>query len=132
MPSVFLLYHLGHEPDDGEDEPDEMLLGVFSSEETALAWKADAVERPGFRDWPDRFQVVEHVIDQREWPDGFETVGGTEPAEPILIPLPTAAAQSLLEALQRWAHAGSRAPAREYRLVDGDNDEITFAIRDEP
>ena len=69
---VVRLWHLGSEKEDGEDEP--LLLGVFSSEEKALAWQRDAVELPGFRDWPDRFELSPYTVDEREWTTGFETV----------------------------------------------------------
>jgi hypothetical protein len=82
MTKVYLLYHI-HCSDD-EDEEDQKFIGVYSTEEKAK----DAIERlkprPGFRDFPDDFQIFESVVDRDGWTEGFisfdqATYGGREP-----------------------------------------------------
>jgi hypothetical protein len=66
---VYLLWHSGaSEPDDGP-----LLLGVYSSRERAEARIAGARQQPGFRDYPDRFEVVAYEVDKDEWTRGFAT-----------------------------------------------------------
>ncbi len=69
MTTVFLLRHEYAMPD-GEEEIKE--LGSYSSRENALA----AIERykklPGFRDYPNSFEVYESQLDMDAgWTDGF-------------------------------------------------------------
>ena len=79
---VFVLQHL-HLLND--DEEDVKMLGVYSTQENALA----AVERfrrlPGFRDLPqmadagapgvsEGFYLDKYELDQDSWSEGYETV----------------------------------------------------------
>lgn len=132
MTSVYLLFHMGHEPAEGEDEDEAMLLGVFSSEQAALAWQRDALQLPGFRDWPERFEIAEYVVDQRKWPDGFETVRWTPEVDALSVPLGIAAAEDLLLALQRWEADGGDSHEWRHQLTDEDGDELTLTIRPRP
>jgi hypothetical protein len=72
MTDVFILWHWGSGSKDREDD-DAMLLGVFSSEEKAREWQDAASSLPGFRDWPERFQIAAHTLDERKWQSGFAT-----------------------------------------------------------
>lgn len=67
--NVFLLYHIRpHTYDDGEDVK---LCGVFSSNERALASQASRLALPGFKDYPDRFEIAMYEIDREFWTEGF-------------------------------------------------------------
>jgi homoserine kinase type II len=66
--TVFMLYH---QPRDHGDGP--MLLGVYSGRERAEARIEHARERPGFRDYPNDFEIAEHEIDRDWWTEGFAT-----------------------------------------------------------
>ena len=85
MTSVYLLYHIiSDENDPTGDGEDEKLIGVYSSEANAKA----AIERlksmPGFRDYPEGFQIFDDVVDRDSWTEGFisfeeATYGSREP-----------------------------------------------------
>jgi hypothetical protein len=69
--TVFMLWH-GY-PTLGKETATK-LLGVFSSLENARATQVRAVAQPGFREWPDCFEITECAVDQEEWIEGFATV----------------------------------------------------------
>lgn len=75
---VYKLYHIRTRPD-GED--DEKLIGIYTTEEKAKA----AIERvkgaPGFRDYPDGFEIFEHRLDEDGWVEGFISADEAEDAE---------------------------------------------------
>ncbi|MEU0966882.1 hypothetical protein ABZ357_16205 [Streptomyces sp. NPDC005917] len=60
MAAVHALIHLHDFPDGSADFK---LLGVFSSEDKAARAEAAGAELPGFRDFPDGFQVVRVEVD---------------------------------------------------------------------
>lgn len=65
---VYLLQHC-REIADGED--DYKMIGAYGTAEAAEEARARAVQRPGFKDYPDDFQIVEYVLGQDHWVDGF-------------------------------------------------------------
>jgi len=67
---VFLLQH-SHPVGDHEDAK---VLGIFSSEASALSARERYRQLPGFRDWPDGFTLDAWELDREEWGDGFVTV----------------------------------------------------------
>lgn len=66
---VFKLYHI-RAKDDGDDEK---LIGIYTTNEKAMA----AIQRlrglPGFKDYPLGFEIFEHVLDKDGWTEGFIT-----------------------------------------------------------
>jgi hypothetical protein len=66
--TVYLLWHGGSEAAD-----DPLLIGVYSSFEKAREAQARSVVLEGFRDWPDRFEIVDRELDQDGWTEGFVT-----------------------------------------------------------
>jgi hypothetical protein len=72
---VYLVWHSHVVP--GSD-PDEKLLGVYSTEERARSRVEQARFRPGFRDLPDGFEVVESELDKDEWAEGYRTADGVD------------------------------------------------------
>lgn len=71
MTTVFLLWHTR---DLGDNETDDKLIGVYSSNETANAAKQRKLQYPGFREAPDGFQIVELELDRDQWSEGYVTV----------------------------------------------------------
>jgi hypothetical protein len=69
--NVFLLWHV-HEFEDQDD--DEKLLGVFSSEDKAKESIVFYSSQPGFIEHPDGFIIVKYAIDELEWKEGFHTI----------------------------------------------------------
>lgn len=66
---VFVLHHT-YGPASSETYK---LLGVFSSESSALEAERVARSLPGFRDYPDGFTVDVYDVDERCWSEGFGT-----------------------------------------------------------
>jgi len=71
MDSVYLLWH-SHELDDGHDEV--KLIGVYKSETDAHAAMERVGDKPGFRDLPDGFEIVEYPLNVDNWTEGYVTV----------------------------------------------------------
>ena len=65
---IYLLQHC-RENAGGEDE--YKMIGAYGTAEAAEEARARAVQRPGFKDYPDDFQIVEYVLGQDHWVDGF-------------------------------------------------------------
>lgn len=69
---VFLLWHSAPNPDPiDEHDVDEKLLGVFATEADALLVVEQAKSLPGFRLWPDRFEIHPHQLGCWTWREGF-------------------------------------------------------------
>jgi hypothetical protein len=68
-PRVYLLWHTHVLPN---REEDEKLLGVYSSEERALARAEEAKRLPGFADAPEGFLVDDYEVDADHWTEGFD------------------------------------------------------------
>jgi hypothetical protein len=68
---VFILWHV-HEMESGEN--DSKLIGVYSSEELAMAARERARRLPGFRERPDAFVIDRYNLDTDHWPEGYVTV----------------------------------------------------------
>lgn len=67
MQQIFLLHHTY-----GESESETYkLLGAFSSREQAQAAIAHYLNLPGFRDYPDSYEISDYVIGRLHWPEGF-------------------------------------------------------------
>jgi homoserine kinase type II len=68
--SVFLVWHV-HQTDGGDDEK---LIGVYSTMEDAEAAVRRSRVQPGFRDFPDGFELDEYELNRDHWTEGFVTV----------------------------------------------------------
>lgn len=69
---VVLLWHV-HPLGDGQD--DEKLIGVYSTEELAQRAIERRRDQPGFREWPEGFQLHSYSVDDDSgWPEGYLTV----------------------------------------------------------
>ena len=67
MDLVFLLWHTG--PPDIDDEG--MLIGVFRTEQDAKNAIDALAGKPGFVDYPERFQVCPYELGKLHWTEGF-------------------------------------------------------------
>lgn len=65
---VFLLWHV-HTFEDGST--DELLIGVFRSEQQAKAVLESLREKRGFAEQPEAFSVALYELDKVYWPDGY-------------------------------------------------------------
>src|SRR5690349_1538728 len=74
--TVFLLWHTPTYPDQkGEDSK---LIGVYRTAPDAADAQSRVAEKPGFRDYPDGFEIVEYTLNRDGWVDGFVDLDGTE------------------------------------------------------
>lgn len=64
---VFILHHVRREG----DEEDVKLIGVYSSRETAREAIIPLISKPGFRRFPEGFEIDEYTVDKTCWSSGF-------------------------------------------------------------
>lgn len=79
MKKIFVVCHLDQETMD--DDEQEKQVGVYSTNERAEQAIERLRDKPGFRDFPERWFIHELTLDQDSfWMDGFVTVyPGDEP-----------------------------------------------------
>ncbi len=65
---VFLLWH-DHTFEDGSR--DELLIGVFRTEQQAKAVWETLRNKRGFADQPETFSIAMYELDKVYWPDGY-------------------------------------------------------------
>lgn len=65
MDHVFLLWH--------EHDDDGKLIGVYSSEENAIAARGRAADKPGFAELPEGFTIDAYELDKDHWTKGYVT-----------------------------------------------------------
>jgi hypothetical protein len=70
MDSAFLLWYV-HARDSAEDE--ELLIGVYGTEEEAKAAIERLKDKPGFVNSPDGFQIHPYEVNRDHWTEGFIT-----------------------------------------------------------
>jgi hypothetical protein len=69
--SVWLLW-FEQEREVGEDT--ELLIGVYRTEDAAKAAIVRLKNQPGFRDYPQGFNIYENILDKDHWEEGFARV----------------------------------------------------------
>mgnify|MGYP003581344561 CR=1 FL=1 len=55
-------------------DEDVKTIGVYSTRDNAAAAIQRFRGRPGFRDYPDGFQIDEYPLDRDHWGEGFTTL----------------------------------------------------------
>ncbi|MGA3295458.1 MAG: hypothetical protein ABSE45_15935 [Candidatus Acidiferrales bacterium] len=68
MDSVFLLWYVCA-PDGADDN--ELLIGVYSSEDEAKAAIERLKDKPGFVNAPDGFRIHPYKMNRDSWTEGF-------------------------------------------------------------
>jgi hypothetical protein len=76
---------LWHDRYDGRQDHDK-LLGIYLTKEKADEALAHLCDKPGFRDHPDGFEILDGPIDQTSWLEGFATLSGDEEPDPNFVP----------------------------------------------
>ncbi len=71
MTTVYLLWHVHETVPDHEDQK---FIGAYSTEDKAKEAVARLTTQPGFKDYPDDFQIHPYVLDETDWQEGFITV----------------------------------------------------------
>lgn len=64
------VYLLSHVRVDDEDE-DVKTCGIYSSEQEARSAIQRLVVEPGFKDYPEGFDISEYQVDKDYWTEGF-------------------------------------------------------------
>jgi hypothetical protein len=72
MKSCFLLWHT-HTVEGVDDDDHEKLIGVYASSTDAQAAIERVKDQPGFKDYPEGFEVCEYTIGRDSWTEGFIT-----------------------------------------------------------
>ncbi len=73
MTTLFVLLHYDHV--DAEDDAPEKVIGAYSTEANAQAAIDRLRDKPGFKDFPERWLVAEYRLDvDSDWTDGFMVV----------------------------------------------------------
>ena len=72
MNSVFLLWYV-RAPDSADE--DELLIGVYSTEEQARGAIERLKSKPGFVKSRDGFQIHPYEINRDHWTEGFVSAG---------------------------------------------------------
>ncbi len=72
MTKVYCLWHI-YLPA-GADDENEKLVGIYSTAENAEAAILRKRAYPGFKDYPDGFQIHETTLDRDQWSEGFISV----------------------------------------------------------
>jgi hypothetical protein len=68
MKTVYLLWHR-HPFENGPE--DVKLIGVYESGFAARQAQARVAGQPGFRDYPEGFQICAYEVGQDHWTEGF-------------------------------------------------------------
>ena len=63
MQTVYILWHVRPGEDDADDG-NAKLIGVFDSIEKAQSAIADLLNKPGFKDYPDHFQISDYELNE--------------------------------------------------------------------
>ena len=71
--SVWVVWHIDHGAPTAEQE-NEKFIGVYSSKAHARAAVARLRKKPGFRDYPKRWDIAEYYLDDDHWENGYVTM----------------------------------------------------------
>ena len=69
-----IVWLLWFEQEREEGENTELLIGVYRTEEAAKGAIGRLKDQPGFKDYPEGFQVYSHTLDEDSWTEGFARV----------------------------------------------------------
>ena len=70
MDTVYILWHT-HPT--GANENNAKLIGVYASEEAAMAAQSRLLEKPGFSSFPEGFEIVQYTLGKDHWTEGYFT-----------------------------------------------------------
>jgi hypothetical protein len=70
MDTVYILWHT-HPTGAGEEN--EKLIGVYATEESALAAQSRLLSKPGFSSFPQGFEIAACPVGKDHWEEGYFT-----------------------------------------------------------
>lgn len=68
MENVYVLHHVREDDEYGDDAK---LIGVYRTEAKATAAIERLISQPGFRDYPQGFEIDSYELDEDNWTEGF-------------------------------------------------------------
>lgn len=68
MKYLFVLHHIS---DEGCDDEDTKVIGMYTSYELAYVAQLRVCNKPGFIDYPEGFSIYKEYLDCDSWVDGF-------------------------------------------------------------
>ncbi|HEV8681129.1 MAG TPA: hypothetical protein VGQ90_17260 [Stellaceae bacterium] len=71
MTKVYFLWHVHEVAGAGDDEK---LIGVYATEADAMGAIDRLRHQPGFKDFPEGFQIVSYTMNADHWREGFISV----------------------------------------------------------
>jgi hypothetical protein len=71
MSRVYFLYHIDEKRTDGYHHG--KIIGIYSKLSLANAAMDRLKDKPGFRDYPERWKIYPRTIDRDSWVKGFVT-----------------------------------------------------------
>ena len=70
MEKVYLLWHTNPT---GANESNEKLIGVYATQEAAMATKHRLLAMPGFSSCPEGFEIAAYEVGKDHWTEGYIT-----------------------------------------------------------
>ena len=71
MSRVYFLYHIDEKRADGYHHG--KIIGIYSTHDRAKAAMERLRDKPGFKDYPERWKVYPRTINRDSWAKGFMT-----------------------------------------------------------
>ncbi len=71
MTTLYLVRHFDQETDDDDDK--EKVIGVYSTLDLAKQAIERLRDKPGFRDYPERWLICHETLNKDWWEEGFAT-----------------------------------------------------------
>lgn len=81
MTILYMLWHR-YQPDPDIDHDEETFIGIYSTDEKARAAMEQLQTQPGFRDYPNGFEIHPQRVDATSWDQGFVRLWGDEKPDP--------------------------------------------------
>lgn len=104
-------YKVWHMRADEEGQDHDKLLGIYSSREKAEQALAGLRVKPGFRDYPDGFELYEAALDETCFTEGFVSLWGDEEPDDEGVATPP-----VYLILQGYNEDGGSIPQKYYTL----------------
>ena len=67
------VYLLWHSHPTGANEDNDKLIGVYASESEAKAAQERMAKKPGFKDYPEGFEIARYRVGEDNWTEGYFT-----------------------------------------------------------
>jgi homoserine kinase type II len=76
-----VVYELWYKREYANREDTELRIGIYRSQNDAQKVIEELREKPGFKEWPDGFQILSTTLNRGCFLDGFKTTYGPPPKD---------------------------------------------------